>query len=300
MGLGYDPAAGMWVRNYISILINIRRLTFLTKSSANDLAKYIHSIWLSPDPFPLISLPQRRRTLQPNVALPDGKQLVGPGWEIDLFEIPISANSSDVNKTYATYGKAGDGGGWHSWIDVVPDLGYGVVVLSQVSGSADYASISPSVLKAEAHQYLMPAFAEALTSRMEERFTGWYGSGIDSGLSTDQVANAGTNSTTYARVALEDQILYLRELVLNGSSALEGLGRLGWTDDYQGRYYSTPAAAALTPAEGAAENAEFGPGTQVWGMMIPGLDVCDWFDFDGYVILPRDDATHVLTVSCAR
>ncbi|KAJ4355520.1 uncharacterized protein N0V89_003537 [Didymosphaeria variabile] len=229
VGLGYDPAAGMW----------------------------------------------------PNVALPDGKQLVGPGWEIDLFDVPTSANASATNKTYASYGKAGDGGGWHSWIDLIPDLGYGLVILTQVSGSADYVSISPSALKAEFHQHLMPAFAEALTSQVEKRFAGWYGQGEDSGLIADVVKNNGTNSTTYAKVELEGQILYLRELVVNGSSALEGLDRLSWTDDYQGRYFSTPAGVALTPAEGAAENEQFGPGTQVWRMMIPGLDVCDWFDFDG-------------------
>jgi hypothetical protein len=39
---------------------------------------------------------------------------------------------------------------------------------------------------------------------------------------------------------------------------------------------------ALTPAEGIGENEEFGPGSQVWRMMLPGLEVCDWFDFDGY------------------
>ncbi|KAL1604941.1 hypothetical protein SLS60_004482 [Paraconiothyrium brasiliense] len=262
VGLGYDPAAGMW-------------------SSANDLTKYLHNIWLRPDPLPLISLPQRRQSFQPNVALPDGKQLVGPGWEIDLFEVPTSANTSASNRTYASYGKAGDGGGWHSWIDVIPDLGYGLVILSQVSGSADYVSISPSALKAEVHQHLMPAFAEALTNQVEQRFAGWYRQGEDSGLIADEVKSNGTNSTTYARVELEDQILYLRELVVNGSSALEALDRLSWTDDYQGRYFSTPAGVALTPAEGAAENEQFGPGTQVWRMMIPGLEVCDWFDFDG-------------------
>jgi hypothetical protein len=219
--------------------------------------------------------------LQPSVALPDGKQLVGPGWEIDIFEVPVSSNASAANRTYYSYGKAGDGGGWHSWIDLVPVLGYGVVVLSQMSGSVDYITISPSALKEEAHQYLMPAIAEALTSRMEKRFAGWYGDGEDGGLIADEVTTNGTNSTTYAKVELEDQILYLRELVVNGTSALEGLDRLGWTDDYQGRYFSTTAGVALTPAEGAAENDEFGPGAQVWRMMIPGLEVCDWFDFDG-------------------
>ncbi|KAF2439216.1 beta-lactamase/transpeptidase-like protein [Karstenula rhodostoma CBS 690.94] len=195
VGLGYDPAAGMW-------------------SLSNDLTKYLYNIWLRPDP--------------PNVALPDGKQFVGPGWEIDLFDVAISANASVANKTYSSYGKAGDGGGWYSWIDVVPDLGYGVI----------------------------------------KRFAGWYGDGEDSGLITEEVKTNGINGTTYAKVVLEGQILYLRELVVNGSSALEGLDCLGWTDDYQGRYFSTPAGVALTP---------------VWRIMIPGLEVCDWFDFDGYL-----------------
>lgn len=241
----------------------------------------MYNIWLRPDPLPLVNLLQRRRSLQPTVALPDGKQLAAPGWEIDLFEVPTSPNISSENKTYASYGKAGDGGGWHSWFDLVPDLGYGLVILTQVSGSVGFDSISTTALKNAAHEYLMPAFAEALTSQVEEQFAGWYGEARDSGLTIDEVDATGKNSTTYARVELAEQILYLRELVVNGTSALEGLDRLSWTDTYHGRLFSTPAGVALTPAEGAAENEQFGPGTQVWRMMIPGLDVCDWFDFDG-------------------
>ena len=251
------------------------------QSSANDLAKYVHHIWLRPDPIPLITLPQRRISLQPNVALSDGKQLVGPGWEIDLFQVPTSNSTSAANRTYATFGKAGDGGGWHSWLDVVPDLGYGVIVLSQVSGSAKSIPISPSALKTMAQQHLLPAFAKALTSQVKQRFAGWYGDGKDGGVIADEVAKSGTNFTTYAKIELEEQILYLRDLVVNGTSALESLDRLGWTDDYQGRFFSTRAGVVLTPADGASESAEFGPGAQVWEMMGPGLDVCDWFDFDG-------------------
>lgn len=251
------------------------------QSSANDLAQYLHHIWLRPDPVSLITVPQRRRALQPNVALPDGKQLVGPGWEIDLFEFPTSNVTSGVNKTYATFGKAGDGGGWHSWIDVVPDLGYGVIVLSQMSGSENYTRIYPTTLKEMAQNHLIPAFAEALTSRMKQRFAGWYGNGKDGGLTGDEINNSGPNATTYAKIELEDQILYLRDLVINGTSALESLDRLSWTDTYQGRFFSTPAGVVLTPADGAGATEEFGPGAQVWRMMGPGLEVCDWFDFDG-------------------
>lgn len=262
VGLGYDPAAGIW-------------------SSSNDLARYLHHIWLRPDPLPLITVAQRRRSLQPVATLPDGKQQVGPGWEIDLFEIPTSNSTSAMNRTYSTFGKAGDGGGWHSWIDVVPDLGYGVIVLSQMSGDANYARIVPTTLKDMAQEHLIPAFAEALTSHLGQHFGGWYGDGQDGGLIADEIKNNGTNSTTYAKIELEEQILYLRDLVINGTSALEGLDRLGWTDTYQGRFFSTPAGVALTPADGAGATAEFGPGAQVFRMMGPGLSVCDWFDFDG-------------------
>lgn len=224
--------------------------------------------------------------MQPTLALPDGKQLVGPGWEIDLFDVRTVNVTSGNNKTYATYGKSGDGGGWHSWIDVVPNLGYGLVVLSQVSGAANYSSISPTALKSTAQQYLIPAFADALSSHMEARYAGWYRDGRDGGAIADEVKRNSTNSTTYARIELQDQILYLRELFVNGTNALEGIDRLSWTEGFQGRYFSSPAGVALMPAEGAGENADFGPGAQVWRFMIPGLEVCDWFDFDGYVQPP--------------
>ncbi|PSN59293.1 beta-lactamase/transpeptidase-like protein [Corynespora cassiicola Philippines] len=267
VGTGYDPAAGMW-------------------SSANDLTKYIHHIWLSPEPpFPLITLPQRRLTLKPNSALPDGTQLVGPGWEIDLFTIPTSPGSSTaLSKTYAAYGKAGDAGGWHAWMDVVPNLGYGIVVLAQEAREEGFARIVPTAVRDAVHAILLPAFASAVAERTRQRFGGWYSNGRDGGVIAEQVPGAAAgNTTTYAKVEVEEQILYLRELVVNGTSALEGLDRLGWTEEEEGpRFWSTDVGVALTPAEGAAENEEFGPGAQVWRMMLPGLDKCDWWDFDGY------------------
>ena len=163
---------------------------------------------------------------------------------------------------------------------MVPDLGYGLVVLSQMSGSADYVSISPTAVKTTAQEHLLPAFAEALTWRMEQRFAGVYGNAEDGGLMADEVKKV-PNSITYAKIELEEQVLYLRDLVINGTNALESLDRLDWTDDYQGRFFSTRAGVALTPADGAGETDEFGPGAQVWRMMGPGLEVCDWFDFDG-------------------
>lgn len=256
-------------------------MTGLVQSSANDLTKYLHHIWLSPNPTSLISQSQRRRTLRPNIALPDGKQQAGQGWEIDLITVPTSNQTGAAEKVYATYGKAGDGGGWHAWIDVVPNLGYGIVVLSQHSGLPDYVRIFPTGVRDAVHAILVPAFAEALTARMEDQFAGWYANGKDGGLFSDQVQGAGINQTAYARLEVVDQILYMRELMINGTSALEGLDRLGWTSSDQSRYFSTAEGVALTPGEGAGENEEFGPGAQVWRMMIPGLEVCDWFDFDG-------------------
>jgi hypothetical protein len=250
-------------------------------SSANDLAKYLHAMWLSPTPD-LITGYQRRRSLKPVATLPDGKQQVGPGWEIQLLTLNTTANTSLAStKTYSIFGKSGDGGGWHSWLDVIPNLGYGIVVLSQASGLEEYQGIAPTAIRDTVHEILAPAFAEALAARMAERFAGSYNMGQDTGLLADQVSLNATNRTTYAVLEVEDQILYLRSLVVNGSSALEAVDRLSWTSDTGPRYFSTEQGVVLEPAEGAAENAEFGDGAQVWRLIFPGLETCDWFDFDG-------------------
>lgn len=263
IGEGYNPAAGMW-------------------SSLNDLTVYLHNVWLSPNQS-LITKYQRRRSLVPVAILSDGEQQVGPGWEIQLLTIPTSTNSSlDSNKTYSIFGKSGDGGGWHSWIDVAPNLGYGLVVLSQQSGLKGYQRISPTQIRDSVHEILAPAFAEALATKSKERFAGTYGNGEDTGILTDTVNSTSHNTTTYARLEVEDQILYLRELVVNGSSALEAIDRLDWASETGPRYFSSKEGAVLEPAEGSAEKAEFGEGTQIWRLLIPGLKTCDWFDFDGY------------------
>ncbi|KAF2845988.1 beta-lactamase/transpeptidase-like protein [Plenodomus tracheiphilus IPT5] len=260
VGSGYDPAAGMW-------------------SSASDLAMYLYSIWLQPEPT-LITRFQRRHVLKPAYVLQDGKQQVGAGWEIQT--LTLSTRFSRFEKSYSIFGKSGDGGGWHSWIDVVPSLGYGIIILSQQSGLANSSSISPTQLRDSVHDILAPAFAEALAARMMERFAGMYDHAQDTGFTMDQVSTPAPYTPTYAKVQVEDQILYLRELVINGTSALEAVDRLSWEVGTQPRYFSTPRGVVLEPAEGSGETAQFGPGAQVWRMIVPGLAECDWFDFDGY------------------
>ncbi|KAG9187240.1 hypothetical protein G6011_05111 [Alternaria panax] len=266
VGEGYDPAAGMW-------------------SSANDLASYLYNLWITREPT-LITPFQRRQVMKPSVILPDGKQQSGPGWEIELLTIPTSENASlaeDSIKTYSIFGKSGDGGGWHSWIDNIPNLGYGIIVLAQQSGLAQYTGISTSMIRANVHDILAPAFAEALSMRTKERYAGLYNAGEDTGLIADQVATVfSKSSSTHADLMVQDQILYLRSLTVNGSSALEAIDRLSWTANAQPRYFSTPQGVVLEPAEGVGETHEFGPGAQVWRMIFPGLETCDWFDFDGY------------------
>ncbi|KAF1947402.1 beta-lactamase/transpeptidase-like protein [Clathrospora elynae] len=265
VGEGYNPAAGMW-------------------SSATDLSAYLHGIWLKPSPA-LITPFQRRQLLKPSIILPDGKQQSGPGWEIQILSLPTSENASladSTMKTYSIFGKSGDGGGWHSWIDTIPNLGYGIVVLAQQSGLVDYLGISPSQIRDIVHEIMAPAFAEALAARTAERYAGVFTGGKDTGLISDIVPTATSNTSTYARLEVQDQILYVRELVVNGTSALEAVDRLSWTADAQPRYFSTPQGVVLEPAEGASETAQFGPGAQVWRMIFPGLETCDWFDFDGY------------------
>jgi CubicO group peptidase (beta-lactamase class C family) len=266
VGEGYDPAAGMW-------------------SSANDLANYLHRLWLTSEPT-LITPFQRRQVMKPSVILPDGKQQTGPGWEIEILNLPTAENASLAEgsmKTYSIFGKSGDGGGWHSWIDTIPNLGYGIIVLTQQSGLPDYTSISTGSIRAAVHDIMAPAFTEALSDRTKERYAGFYSAGEDTGLIADEVVTALSNSSaTYANLEVQDQILYLRSLTVNGSSALEAIDRLSWTADVQPRYFSTPEGVVLEPAEGAGETAEFGPNSQVWRMIFPGLATCDWFDFDGY------------------
>lgn len=263
IGEGYNPAAGMW-------------------SSANDLARYLHGMWLSPEPE-LITKYQRRRSLKAVATLSDGVQQVGPGWEIELLKLNTSANASvDSEKTYSIFGKSGDGGGWHSWIDVIPNLGYGIVILTQSANLDDYVGLSTATLRVMVHDILAPAFAEALASRSADRYAGMYTAGKDTGILTDVVNATTSNTTTYARLEVKDQILYIRELVVNGTNALEAIDRLSWIGDTGRRLLSTTQGAPMFPAEGAAENAEFGDGAQVWRFLFPGLELCDWFDFDGY------------------
>ena len=90
-----------------------------------------------------------------------------------------------------------------------------------------------------------------------------------------------TNTTTYARLEVQDQALYMRELVVNGSSALEAIDRLSWIDNVETRYFSRPAGVILEPAGGASEVAEFGNGARVFRMALAGEETCNWYDYDG-------------------
>lgn len=239
---GYNPAAGMW-------------------SSAADLSAYIHQVWLSPEPR-LITPTQRRQSLQPRLYLPDGKQQVGLGWEI--------AVTSSANKTYNIYGKSGDAAGSHAWIDVMPNLGYGLVILSQESGDPDRARISPTAVRDAVHEILIPAFETALDDVMRQRFAGNYTVALDSGLIPEEVAATTTTTTTSgldtspqsdALLEVEGGSLFVRALFVNGTDALEGIDKLGWAaNDTDGpRFFSVPGAgSSLNPSEGVAEVSQLG------------------------------------------
>lgn len=254
----------------------------MIQSSANDLSKYIHDIWLQRFPS-LVSPFDRRRALKPVYALPDGAQQVGPGWEISLRTANTSSNATNpVTKTYSIYGKSGSGGGWRSWIDVMPNLGYGLVILSQTAGLDGYEMLFPAALYGEVHDILVPAFAEALSKEVEGRFAGVFASARDTGIITEVVGGNDTNVTTYARLEVEEQVLYMRELVVNGSSALEAIDRLSWLEDSAGvPYFSRPAGVVLEPAGGVSEVAEFGDGAQIFRMTAAGEELCNWYDYDG-------------------
>ncbi|KAF2222544.1 beta-lactamase/transpeptidase-like protein [Elsinoe ampelina] len=256
IGPGYDPAGGLW-------------------SSASDLVKYMHN-YIAPAPE-LITSVQRRNVLQPRLLLPDGKQQVGFGFEIARVEAEVQG------KTYWAHGKSGDGGGYHSWVDVVPNLGYGIVVLTaeaQAAGGA-YVRLSPTGIRDAVHGILAPAVGRAVGEVMRDRYAGMYAGAEDTGLVSEEVGGGNGNGTSYARVEVERGGLFLREMWVNGTNALEGVDRLGWTEESQGRFFSAEGGVGLNPAEGEGERAEFGEGASVW-RMIPELEECDWFDFDGY------------------
>ena len=260
---GYNPAGGMW-------------------SSVSDLSSYLHQVWLSPTPR-LITKTQRRQSLQPRISLPDGKQQVGFGWEIAI--------TTSVNKTYGIYGKSGDAAGAHAWIDVVPNLGYGLVILSQQSGDPDRTRISPTSVRDSVHEILIPAFETALSNAMSRRFAGNYTVATDSGLIADEVATtnssaagAGAGPQSYAFLEAKGGSLFLRALFVNGTDALEGIDKLGWKANATegSRFFSVPGrGSGLNPSEAVGDAAQLGEGASIW-RTIPELDECDWFDFGGY------------------
>lgn len=164
----------------------------------------------------------------------------------------------------------------------MPNLAYGLVILSQTARLDDYETLYPGSMYSDVQEILIPAFAEALSAQVEEKFAGTYGSGRDTGIIPDEVSIQGTNQTTYARLEVRDQILYMRELVVNGSSALEAIDRVNWLGDgVKTRYFSGPEGVVLEPAGGASEAAEFGGGAQVFRMALAGEETCNWYDYDG-------------------
>jgi CubicO group peptidase (beta-lactamase class C family) len=262
---GYNPAGGMW-------------------SSASDLASYIYQVWLSPNPR-LITPNQRRQSLQPRISLPDGKQQVGFGWEIPL-------RTGRNNKTYNVYGKSGDAAGNHAWIDVIPNLGYGLVVLSQESGEAHKTMIRPSSVRDSVHEILIPAFETALSNLMTRRFAGHYTLAFDSGLIPDELATTQPEDASrhvaqsYALIEVQSGSMFLRALIVNGTNALEGIDKLGWAANAtsHSRFFSVPGVGSgLNPSEALGDAAHLagGEGLTIW-QTIPELDECDWFDFGGY------------------
>lgn len=258
---GYNPAGGMW-------------------SSASDLAAYLHQVWLAPTPS-MITASQRRQSLTPRVSLPDGRQQVGFGWEIHLVDRP--------NKTYGVYGKSGDAAGNHAWIDVVPNLGYGLVVLSQESGEANKTRIVPGNVRDAVHEILIPAFEVAISNVMARRFAGNYTVAVDSGFIADEVATTNPTATgpqSYGLVEVTSGSMFLRTLMVNGTDALEGIDKLGWKANATSgsRFFSKPGVGSgLNPSEAAGDAAALAgsEGVTIW-RTIPELDECDWFDFGGY------------------
>jgi hypothetical protein len=157
----------------------------------------------------------------------------------------------------------------------------GLVILSQTAGLEGYDMLYPATLYGDVQDILIPAFAEALAAQVEEKYAGTYGNGQDTGIITDVVSSTGYNTSTYARLEVQDQVLYMRELVVNGSSALEAIDKLSWLDDVGARYFSRLAGVALEPAGGASELAEFGDGAQVFRMTGAAEELCNWYDYDG-------------------
>ncbi|KAG6354409.1 hypothetical protein INS49_004426 [Diaporthe citri] len=254
------------VANWVDLVVDGYNPAGGMWSSVSDLAAYLHQVWLSPSPQ-LITPTQRRQSLQPRISLPDGKQ-----------------------QTYYVYGKSGDAAGNHAWIDVVPNLGYGLVILSQESGEANRSRISPSSVRDSVHEILVPAFEAALANLMTQRFAGNYTVAVDSGLIADEVATtnpaAGPDAgpQSYALLEVEGGNLFLRALIVNGTDALEGLDRLNWKANATsgGLFFGVKGVGSgLNPSEAAGDAAKLGEGVSIW-RTIPALDECDWFDFGGY------------------
>lgn len=168
---------------------------------------------------------------------------------------------------YKIFGKSGDGGGYHSYLSIVPNLGFGLVVLTAEGSppTSNYSRLIPETIAASAYEALIPAFRAAYSDLMAAKFAGNY-------TLPGAVATSDSLSSNHALVEVEDNILYLRDLDFGNVSALLRLDMLGWTPDSHSLYYSTPKGAALAPSD-VGEGANF--------RIFAEAALCDYMDFAG-------------------
>jgi hypothetical protein len=128
--------------------------------------------------------------------------------------------------------------------------------------STNYSRLVPETIAASAYEGLIPAFRTAYSDLLATRFAGNYSL-------PDAAAASGSLSSNHALVEVEDNILYLRELVYGNMSALLRLDMLGWAPNYHSLFYSTPKGAALAPSDVGGVNFR----------IFAEAALCDYMDF---------------------
>jgi hypothetical protein len=131
--------------------------------------------------------------------------------------------------------------------------------------SANYSRLVLETIAAFAYEALIPAFRTAYSSVLATRFAGDYSL-------HSAVTAPGSLSSNHALVEVEDNILYLRDMVYGNVSALLRLDMLGWTANSHSIFYSTPKGAALAPSD-VGEGANF--------RIFAEAALCDYMDFAG-------------------